>query len=328
MAEDFRWKLAEEDDQLSLFPSDDALERRGGVSGFEGLEFLHVRAGKIINELPKGSGMPFRFTINPYRGCSHACVYCFARPTHRYLNLDIGNDFDSKIVVKINAVERARSELNSVAWQGEPVALGTNTDPYQRAEGKYRLTRGIVEALIEARNPFSILTKSTLVLRDIDLLTEAAKFIPNSVNFSIPTLDVDVWQKTEPGTPHPRRRVDAVRRMRSAGVRSGVLVAPVLPGISDGEEQLREVVDACLNAGASWVAPSMLHLKKGLRDHWMKWLHEKYPELLERYEITYAGRAYVTREQKEELVWRVSCYKGNERRTKDDKRGNDRSSRY
>src|SRR5262245_8841278 len=174
--------------------------------------------------------MPFRFTINAYRGCSHACVYCFARPTHEYLNLGIGEDFEKKIVVKINAVEQLKAEISRPSWQGEGIAMGTNTDPYQRCEGKYQLTRGVVEALGEAGNPFSILTKSSLILRDTDLLVKASRSTDVSVAFSIGTLDSDVWRKTEPGTPHPLRRVDALRRLTNAGLNCGVLVAPILPG--------------------------------------------------------------------------------------------------
>ena len=175
-----RWRLADDPDvevpgQGSLFSSDDLMTTERGTGRLSGLEFLHVHARRIINEVPAASRMPFRFTINAYRGCSHACTYCFARPTHDYLGLDIGDDFDRRIVVKVNAVERLRAELRSPKWTGESIAMGTNTDPYQRCEGKYRLTRGIVEVLGEAANPFSILTKSALVLRDLDLLTAAAR---------------------------------------------------------------------------------------------------------------------------------------------------------
>src|SRR5207237_4152570 len=157
------------------------------------MEFLHVRARRIINEVPAASRMPFRFTINAYRGCSHACRYCFARPTHEYLDMNIGEDFEKRIVVKVNAVDRLRAELASRRWAGDHIAMGTNTDPYQRCEGKYHLTRGIVRELGAAANPFSILTKSTLVVRDLDVLTEAARHTDVRVNFSIGTLDEEVW---------------------------------------------------------------------------------------------------------------------------------------
>ena len=212
--------------------------------------------------------MPFRYTINPYRGCSHACVYCFARPTHDYLGLGIGEDFERKIVVKINAVERLRAELRSPRWRGDPIAMGTNTDPYQHAEGKYHLTRGIVETLSGARNPFSILTKSTLILRDAPVLAAACRRTEVSVSFSVGTLDRDVWRLTEPGTPPPDRRVTALRRLADLGIPCGVLVAPVLPGLSDSERQLTEVVEMCADAGARWIGSAALHLRGPLRQHY------------------------------------------------------------
>ena len=216
-----------------------------GKGAYAGMEFLHVNARTIINTVPAESRMPFRHTINPYRGCSHACVYCFARPTHDYLGLGIGTDFERKIVVKVNAVERLRAELRAPGWDGDHIAMGTNTDPYQHAEGKYHLTRGIVETLSGARNPFSILTKSTLILRDAALLAAACERTEVGVSFSIGTLDRSVWSLTEPGTPPPDRRVEALRRLTAMGIPCGVLVAPVLPGLSDSEAQLTEVVEAC-----------------------------------------------------------------------------------
>src|SRR3984957_7477979 len=244
---DLRWSLVDESDNPAadvLFAADDLLERHVGRGEFRGMEFLHVNARSIINEVPKASRVPFRYTINVYRGCSHACPYCFARPTHEYLGLNVGEDFERKLVVKVNAVERVRAELRSPKWNGDPIAMGTNTDPYQRAEGRYHLTRGIVEALSEARNPFSILTKSTLVLRDLDVLTAAARRTDVHCNFSIGTLDEACWKATEPGTPHPRRRVEAVRRLNDAGIPTGVLVAPIIPGLSDRADQLEEVIEA------------------------------------------------------------------------------------
>src|SRR5580692_12244259 len=179
-----RWRRAEDEDRpASLFPDEAVLERHVGTGEYRGLEFLHVNARRVINDIPKASRMPFRYTINAYRGCSHACVYCFARPTHDYLGLGIGTDFETKIVVKVNAVERLRAELRSPKWSGEHIAMGTNTDPYQHAEGKYHLTRGIVSVLSRARNPFSILTKSTLVLRDAALLAAASERTEVAVSF-------------------------------------------------------------------------------------------------------------------------------------------------
>jgi DNA repair photolyase len=303
-----RWRLADDDgDQGALFSSDELVTRERGTGRLSGMEFLHVHARRIVNEVPAASRMPFRYTINAYRGCSHACTYCFARPTHEYLGLDIGEDFERRIVVKVNAVERLRAELRSPKWTGEPIAMGTNTDPYQRCEGKYRLTRGIVEVLGHARNPFSILTKSALVLRDLDVLAEAARRTRVSVSLSIGTLDEAVWRATEPGAPHPRRRVDAVRALSEAGIRTGVLVAPVLPGVSDSRAQLEEVVGACVAAGAESVTAIALHLRPGVREHFLGWLRPRDPGLAEEYERRYR-RAYLPEAEQKALAARVRRY--------------------
>ena len=253
---------------------------------FRGIECIEVEARSVINRVP-GGRMPFDWTINPYRGCMHACVYCFARPTHTYLDMDAGKDFETKIVVKVNAPDVLRRELAAKRWKGEHIAMGTGTDPYQRLEGRYRLMRGIIEALIDHRNPFSILTKGTLITRDLDLLVRAAEHAPVSAAFSIGTLDDQVWRETEPGTPSPRARIEAVRALVDAGIPTGVLMAPVLPGISDRPEQLRAVVEAAIEAGASHVSPIMLHLRPGVREEFLPWLQEAHPDLVERYEELY-----------------------------------------
>jgi DNA repair photolyase len=208
---------------------------------------------------------------------------CFARPTHTYLEMDAGRDFETKIVVKVNAPEVLRRELAAKRWKGEHIAMGTNTDPYQRAEGRYELMRGILEALIDHRNPFSILTKGTLILRDVDLLTRAAEVAPVSAAFSIGTLDEAVWRETEPGTPHPRARIEAITTLTEAGIPTGVLMAPVLPGLSDRPEQLRAVVEAALDAGATHVSPILLHLRPGVREEFLPWLEQEHPDLVPRY---------------------------------------------
>ncbi len=231
---------------------------------------------------------------------------CFARPTHEYLGLGIGEDFDRKIVVKVNAVERLRAELAAKRWAGDRIAMGTNTDPYQRCEGKYHLTQGIVRVLTDAANPFSILTKSTLVLRDLDLLAEAAARRLVRVNLSIGTLDEDVWRLTEPGTPPPQARVDAVRRLNAAGVPCGVLVAPVLPGLSDGDDVLRAVVDACVDAGAVTLSTVLLHLRGGVRDHYLDRLRESRPELAAATEARYRT-AYLPKREQQDLAERVAA---------------------
>ncbi len=302
---ELRWPLVDDDadPQGTFFGRD--IERHVGKGEFRGMEFLHVRARRIINEVPNSSRMPFRFTINPYRGCSHACTYCFARPTHEYLGLSSGDDFDRRIVVKVNAVERVRAEVAPARWGGHHIAMGTNTDPYQRCEGKYRLTRGVVEVLGAAASPFSILTKSTLILRDLDVLAEAASRTSVRANFSIGTLDEHVWRATEPGTPHPMRRVEAVARLNEAGIPCGVLVAPVLSGLSDGDDQLAAVVGACVEAGARSITPLLLHLRPGVREHWMEWLAAARPDRVAAYEHLYP-RSYAPRRTQEELGRRVA----------------------
>ncbi|HYX45084.1 MAG TPA: radical SAM protein, partial [Acidimicrobiales bacterium] len=226
---------------------------------------------------------------------------CFARPTHEYLGLNAGEDFERRIVVKVNAVERLRAELAPGRWGGHHIAMGTNTDPYQRCEGKYRLTRGVLGELSAARNPFSILTKSTLILSDLELLTEAARRTEVRANFSIGTLDEAVWRDTEPGTPHPMRRVEAVARLNEAGVECGVLVAPVLPGLSDRPDQLEAVVKACVEAGARSVTPLLLHLRPGVREHYMGWLADVHPDLVAEHERRYP-RAYASKRENEDLA--------------------------
>jgi DNA repair photolyase len=291
-ADGFRWKVAGADDEPALFGLDDLLVPERGTGRLSGLEFLHVTAKRILNRVPSGSRVPFHWTINVYRGCSHACRYCFARPTHEYLGLDIGADFDRKIVVKINAVERLRAELADPRWTGEAIAMGTNTDPYQRAEAKYRLTRGVLEALADHANPFSILTKSPLVTRDRDLLVRAAARADVAVNFSVGTLDERAWRASEPGTPHPRRRLDAMRALSDAGIRTGALVAPVLPALSDSAEQLQEVVAGIRAAGGRLLGILPLHLRAGVREHFLDWLAGFDPGLHRDYVKRYASAAY------------------------------------
>jgi DNA repair photolyase len=439
---EFRWRLADEerDGQPALFGVDGLTGPQRGTGRLSGLEFLHVATKRILNEVPARSRMPFRWTINVYRGCSHACTYClagdtqvllasghtkqlaqlrvgdrvygtvregrtrqyvptavlahwqtskpafrvelsggtsivasadhrfltargwrqvarlasgdrlvgmggfdephddsplrveavraldidvpmydittgtgdfiangvvshncFARPTHEYLGLDIGEDFERRIVVKINAVERLRAELSDPNWAREGVAMGTNTDPYQRCEGKYKLTRGVVEALTEHANPFSILTKSALVLRDLDLISEAARRVDVTVNFSVGTLDERVWRATEPGTPHPRRRIEAMRQMAEAGVNTGALIAPVLPGLSDSPEQLSEVAAAIRASGGRVIGTVPLHLRPGVREHFLGWLAAYDEDLHADYVRRYAGSSYAPAQYAERI---------------------------
>jgi DNA repair photolyase len=230
---------------------------------------------------------------------------CFARPTHTFLDMNAGRDFETRIVVKVNAPEVLRRQLAATRWKGEGIAMGTNTDPYQRAEGRYRLMPGIIGALTDYRNPFSILTKGTLILRDLELLVEAARVADVSTAFSIGTLDEAAWRASEPGTPHPRKRIEAVRALNEAGIPCGVLMAPILPGITDDPRQLREVVAAAIDAGATHVSPILLHLRPGVREEFLPWLAETYPDLLERYEELYR-KPYAPAAEREALGRRVS----------------------
>ena len=268
---------------------------------FKGIEFIETEAKSILNHVP-GNRLPFNWTINMYRGCTHSCVFCFARSTHLYLDMDAGRDFETKIVVKVNAPELLRKELRAKRWKGELVAMGTNTDPYQRAEGRYKLTSRIIETLTEYRNPFSILTKGTLILRDVPLLEKAAAVTEVTTSFSVPTLDEDVWRKSEPGTPHPRKRLEAVRRLNDAGIPCGVLIAPVLPGISDARDQLQEVIEGALAAGATHVYPILLHLRPVVKEVYMEWLAETYPDLVMTYESMYRNRSYARAVDQEALT--------------------------
>ena len=258
---------------------------------FSGMEFIEVEAKTIINKVP-GNGLPFDYTINPYRGCSHGCTSCFARPTHTYLDMNAGKDFETKIVVKVNAPEKLRFELGKRSWRGGAIAMGTNTDPYQRVEGRYQLMRGILQALIDYRNPFSILSRSPLMLRDLDLLLDAAKVTDVSTAFSVPTIDEHIWRLTEPGAPNPKKRLDAVRTLNEAGIPCGVMLAPILPGISDRPAQIKEVIERAIDAGATFVTPILLHLRPGVREEYMGWLSDEFPELVKSYEEMYEHNAY------------------------------------
>lgn len=297
-----RWELADAPRAQETLFDESIFEREPGRGEFRGMEFLHVRAKRIINDVGADTPYGFRYTINAYRGCSHACAYCFARPTHAYLDLNIGDDFDRKIVVKVNAVERLRAEIHPRKWSGDSIAMGTNTDPYQRCEGKYHLTRGLIEVLNEHRNPFSILTKSTLVLRDVDLLTDAAARGDVTVNLSIGTLDDDVWRATEPGTPHPRQRMKAVHALNEAGIPCGVLMGPIIPGLSDHPDQIEAVVRAAKDAGARSVHGVLLHLGLGTKEVFYERIGESHPELLAMYRRLYGERKYAPKAARDRVT--------------------------
>ncbi|ANJ10296.1 MULTISPECIES: Rv2578c family radical SAM protein [Streptomyces] len=292
-----RWENLTDSDHTraadpALFGADAVTTRTFDTPEFRGVTFHEVRARSILNRVPGASRMPFEWTVNPYRGCTHACVYCFARKTHSYLDLDTGLGFDSQIVVKVNAPELLRRQLASRRWQGEHVAMGTNVDCYQRAEGRYRLMPGIIDALAERANPFSILTKGTLILRDLDRLTRAARVTDVGISVSVGFTDTELWRTVEPGTPAPERRLEVVRTLGEHGIGCGVLMAPVIPFLGDEPAQLRATVRAIAAAGATSVTPLVLHLRPGAREWFMAWLAEHHPHLVRRYERLYAEGAY------------------------------------
>ncbi len=264
--------------------------------------FYEVRAKSALNKVPKASRMPFRWTINPYRGCTHACVWCFARPTHTYLGFDAGRDFEREIVVKVNAPEVARVELMRPSWKREHVAIGTNTDPYQWVESKYRLMPGIWEALRDSYTPCSVLTKSPLLLRDVALFKEIHERVGFMANLSVPTLDEKAWRATEPHTPNPRKRLEAVADLNRAGIPCGILIAPLQPGINDSPEQVEEIVRIAEEAGATNISGIHLHLRGEVRDIFMDWLESNRPDLVPLYERLYARGAYAPKEERARIA--------------------------
>jgi DNA repair photolyase len=283
----------------------DAVVRTFDTPGFRGMTFYEVQAKSIVSRVPDASQVPFRWTINPYRGCQHSCKYCFARNTHTYLDLDAGRDFDSKVVVKVNAPELLRAKLQSRGWTGEHIAMGTNVDCYQRAEGRYQLMRGIITALRDAANPFSILTKGTLILRDLDLLLDAAAVTDVGLNVSAGFVDADLWRAVEPGAPAPQRRLDACAALNDAGLRCGVLMGPIVPYLSDSPGQLEAAVRQAAAAGATHVSPIVLHLRPGAREWFLGWLREAHPALAPRYAELYGRGAYARQEYRSRISAQV-----------------------
>jgi DNA repair photolyase len=300
-----RWdNLTIAEDEGTRLPGyrDPAVIRRFDAPEALDMRFYEIHARSALNRVPKASRMPFRWTINPYRGCSHACVYCFARPTHTYLDFDAGRDFEREIVVKVNVPEVVRAELARPSWKGEHVALGTNTDPYQWVESRYKLMPGIWEAMRDARNPCSILTKSPLLLRDLDLMKQIAAVTDIHANLSIPTLDAKAWRATEPHTPHPKARLEAVAELNRAGIPCGVLIAPLMPGINDAPEQVQPLLDAAAEAGAIGIGGIALHLRGEVRDIYFEWLRSHRPDLVPMYEELYARGAYAPADERRRLA--------------------------
>jgi DNA repair photolyase len=288
----------------------DAVVRTFDTPGFAGMTFYEVQAKSLINKVPSASRVPFEWTINPYRGCGHACVYCFARNTHTYLDLDAGDDFDRRVIVKVNSGDLVRRELAAPRWRGDHIAMGTNVDCYQRAEGKYRLMRDILAALRDYANPFSILTKGTLILRDLDLLRQAAEVTDVGLAVSVGFVDETLWRSVEPGTPSPRRRLDVVRQLTDAGFDVGVLMAPVLPGLTDDDASIDATVAAIAGAGAATITPLPLHLRPGAREWYGQWLAREHPALVPRYRDLFARGSYSPKDYQREVAARVRTAAG------------------
>ncbi len=273
---------------------------------FEGITFHEVLCKSALNKVPNAAMLPFRYTVNGYRGCSHACRYCFARPTHEYLDLDCGTDFDTQVVVKTNVAEVLRREVHGRSWQRETVALGTNTDPYQRAEGRYALMPGIIGALADSGTPFSILTKGTLLRRDLPLIVDAANRVDVSVAVSLAVGDPDLHKDVEPGTPTPSARLGLIAAIRDAGLDCHVMVAPVLPMLTDSVEHLDGLLGQIAAAGANGVTVFGLHLRGSTRGWFMSWLARSHPELVATYRQLYRRGAYLPPSYREMLHERVT----------------------
>ena len=256
---------------------------------FAGVTFHEVMCKSALNHVPGTSAMPFDWTVNPYRGCTHACFYCFARGTHEYLELDAGHDFDSQIVVKINVAEVLAKELRRGTWEREQVMLGTNTDPYQRAEGRYKLMPGIINALAESGTPFSILTKGTLLRRDLPLLQEAAASVRVSLAMSIAVFDDTLQQLVEPGTPSATARLETVRASTAAGFSVTVFLMPILPHLTDSIAAIDHALTRIKAAGATRVVYGALHLRPGAKQWFLQWIEREHPELVSSYFGLYPG---------------------------------------
>ena len=264
-------------------------------------------------------GMPFGWSLNPYMGCVHRCTFCYVRAFERRADRPSDHRYGASIRVKSNVAERLRVELARASWRGEHVVIGAATDPYQPAEGRYRLTRACIEVLRDASNPFDIITRGPLIVRDADLLAEAAGRADVSVTFSVPTVDDDVWRTTEPGTAPPRQRLRALKELVTAGVRASVGMAPLLPGLSDHPSSLERVIAAAREAGACSIWANLLYLRPGTREHFLECLARDWPELLPDYERLYRSGAYLpqaeARPAKEEVRRLAKLHGVRDRRT-------------
>jgi DNA repair photolyase len=258
---------------------------------------VEYREEPCRSALNRVQGMPFGWSLNPYMGCAHQCTFCYVRAFELRADRPADERYGASIRVKTNVAEVLRRELARPSWRRDGIAIGAATDPYQPAEGRYRLTRACLEVLAATANPFGIITRGPMIVRDLDVLAEAARRAEVSVTFSIPTLDVDIWRRTEPGTAPPHQRLRALRQLVEAGIKTGVGMAPILPGLSDKPELLAEVVRAARAAGATGVWANLLYLKPGTKEHFLGALERDWPELLPRYEQLYARRAYLSAEK-------------------------------
>jgi DNA repair photolyase len=258
---------------------------------------VEYREEPCRSALNRVQGMPFGWSLNPYMGCAHQCTFCYVRAFELRADRPADERYGASIRVKTNVAEVLRRELARPSWRRDGIAIGAATDPYQPAEGRYRLTRACLEVLAATANPFGIITRGPMIVRDLDVLAEASRRAEVSVTFSIPTLDVDIWRRTEPGTAPPHQRLRALRQLVEAGIKTGVGMAPILPGLSDRPELLAEVVRAARAAGATGVWANLLYLKPGTKEHFLGALERDWPELLPRYEQLYGRRAYLSAEK-------------------------------
>ena len=303
------------------------LVKEGGVSALpdarrrgDAATYQEVRCKSALNRV-KGKAY-MQWSLNPYRGCTHGCHYCFARRYHSHLELDAGDQFASVIFVKTNFVEVLRRELDRPSWKKESIGFGTATDPYQPIEGTYKISRGVIEALRDAATPVGIVTKGPMVVRDIDVLQELSKVATCRVHMSVPTVDEDAWDKLEPGVAHPMQRLKAVRQLVDAGIDCGVLMAPIVPGFSTQPAKLERTVKAIADSGATSVGAMVMHMDGGTREHFMALLQREYPDLVAQYEQLYASR-YVRKDYEKRVQDVVSLmrqrYGLNQRGTKKSK---------
>ena len=272
---------------------------------YPGAVRVEYREEECRSALNRVKGMPFGWSLNPYTGCAHRCTFCYVRAFERRADRPSDDRYGRSIRVKVNVADVLARELGRRSWRRETVAIGAATDPYQPAEGRYRLTRACIDVLGRFATPFSIITRGPMIVRDVDVLQEAARRADVSVTFSVPTVDDEVWRKTEPGTAPPRQRLRALRELVDAGVKAGVGMAPILPGLSDRPEQLAAVVQAARDAGATGIWANLLYLAPGTKEHFLEALSRDWPEQLERYEELYAHGAYLPRAEVEPVRLQV-----------------------